>query len=352
VQPDGAFGPAESVPNSKCPNSGVEIAMDDAGMAIVLIEGSLSRGVIKASVRPSGGLFSRATPISRGSLAFIAQLGVSGQGTAIAAWVRSGVGVEVSVRPPNGDFAPPRLISRGGIDELAVTRRGTAMALGHRSSSSLESVFMRSGGWFGHPEHVTPPLSRIALARPAASLSPRGKGIAAWGLPRGQGDYGVFVANRGPNCRGIEATLVGTWGDDTLRGTAGRDIIVARGGDDTVEALAGNDLVCAGAGHDRVKGGGGKDRIHSGLGRDVVRGGADGDILFGGGGSDNLAGGGGNDRIFGGRGGDLLHGNRGADVCDGGRPHTDLGRGADLADQIGCDVVRNARPIRITALST
>jgi Ca2+-binding RTX toxin-like protein len=88
------------------------------------------------------------------------------------------------------------------------------------------------------------------------------------------------AAGRGPNpvpkCRGTEATLVGTVGNDRgatrLIGTSGRDVIVARRGNDVVRAGAGKDIVCGGPGNDRLVGGKGQDVLRGAGGADVCPG--------------------------------------------------------------------------------
>jgi uncharacterized repeat protein (TIGR01451 family) len=119
-----------------------------------------------------------------------------------------------------------------------------------------------------------------------------------------------------PSCAGVDATIVGTSGDDVLAGTNGRDVILARGGDDEIRSGDGNDLICAGRGADTVKAGdgrdvmrgaGGKDRMAGQAGNDKVRGQARGDRLRGGAGDDLLSGGPGEDRCRGGSGTDTLN---------------------------------------------
>ena len=102
---------------------------------------------------------------------------------------------------------------------------------------------------------------------------------------------------RGAWCRGVPATIIGTWSDDILRGTPGRDVIVALDGHDRVFAGGGADLVCAGAGNDRVYGGPRRDTI---LGER---------------GNDRLWGGDGKDRLLGGWGVDTADGQSGSDRC-------------------------------------
>jgi Ca2+-binding RTX toxin-like protein len=72
-------------------------------------------------------------------------------------------------------------------------------------------------------------------------------------------------------CFGVEATIVGTEGNDQIFGTAGPDVIATLGGDDSVAAGAGNDRICTGAGSDGVLAEEGDDSIDEGEGSsDVV----------------------------------------------------------------------------------
>jgi RTX calcium-binding nonapeptide repeat (4 copies)/LVIVD repeat len=97
----------------------------------------------------------------------------------------------------------------------------------------------------------------------------------------------VSIPEAQANCKGKEATIVGTSGKDNLSGTGGNDIIAALGGNDAVNGKGGKDTVCAGGGKDKVKGKGGNDKLF---------GQAQNDSLNGGGGSDSCVGGGGKDK--------------------------------------------------------
>jgi len=108
------------------------------------------------------------------------------------------------------------------------------------------------------------------------------------------------------DCRGTEATLVGSRKADRIVGTKGRDVIVGLGGNDTIRGRGGNDIVCGRGGKDKVVTGAGEDTIKAGGGNDRVNGGDDKDVI---------SGGGGNDRINGGDGPDKLRGGKGEDEC-------------------------------------
>ena len=111
-------------------------------------------------------------------------------------------------------------------------------------------------------------------------------------------------------CIGVEATIVGTEGDDILVGTPGNDVIVGLSGDDIIIGLDGSDLVCGGTGNDVILGGDGND---------LLLGDQDDDILDGGSGTDLLIGGVGKDIIAGRGDTDLISCGPGVDIADGGQ---------------------------------
>jgi hypothetical protein len=96
-------------------------------------------------------------------------------------------------------------------------------------------------------------------------------------------------------CRGLEATHVGTPGEDFVQGTPGADVIATFGGDDFIDGRGGSDVVCAGKGTDLVRGKSGHDVLAGQRGSDELRGGRGNDNLIGGPGVDKCVGGGGND---------------------------------------------------------
>lgn len=74
-------------------------------------------------------------------------------------------------------------------------------------------------------------------------------------------------------CRGRQATLVGTGGADRLRLTDRRDVVAARAGDDVLVGLDEDDIVCAGPGDDKVTSTSTRFAwvVEAGPGDDVVR---------------------------------------------------------------------------------
>lgn len=128
-------------------------------------------------------------------------------------------------------------------------------------------------------------------------------------------------------CNGIEATIIGTSGDDVLDGTSGDDVIAGLEGNDIINGKGGNDTICGDEGNDQLFGNGGSDTILGGADADFIEGndgtdtifGEDGDdIIYGKGGADTIDGGNGNDLIFGGDGADVISGGQGNDTIEGG----------------------------------
>jgi hypothetical protein len=83
-------------------------------------------------------------------------------------------------------------------------------------------------------------------------------------------------------CLGLEATIVGTPGNDVIHGTEGRDVITAGEGNDVVFGDTGYDVICGGPGRDRLIGGNGEDRLFGNRGKDILIGGSGFDRLNGG----------------------------------------------------------------------
>jgi hypothetical protein len=96
-------------------------------------------------------------------------------------------------------------------------------------------------------------------------------------------------------CKGQDATLAGTRGQNVLEGTSVNDIIVGLGGNDRINGRGGNDIVCGGSGGDKLRGSlgddvlqgqGGADSLHGGPGLPDRRG---DDVCNGGGGRDRAS---------------------------------------------------------------
>lgn len=91
-----------------------------------------------------------------------------------------------------------------------------------------------------------------------------------------------------PTCAGLEATIIGTDGDDHIFGTGGPDVIVGLEGDDVIEALGKPDVICGGPGEDTLVGGGSADTLRGGQGDDRLNGGPGGDDMHGSSGIDTV----------------------------------------------------------------
>ena len=143
-------------------------------------------------------------------------------------------------------------------------------------------------------------------------------------------------------CDGVEATIVGTSGNDRLVGTEGSDVISGLQGDDQIFGLGGDDIICAGFGDDIVLGGEGFDVIFGAQGDDVllagngpgiaVRQDTRGSRMFGGEGNDQLIGSNRWDRMQGGDGADLLMGYEGRDWIRGGGSADQIDGGGGIDD--------------------
>jgi Ca2+-binding RTX toxin-like protein len=103
--------------------------------------------------------------------------------------------------------------------------------------------------------------------------------------------FKTYVAPSGSSatgtCKGQQATIVGTAGNDVRSGTPGRDVMVGLGGIDSLSGLGGKDLICGGSGKDKLKGGAGSDTLLGQAGKDILRGGGAKDVCKGGKGNDS-----------------------------------------------------------------
>ena len=96
-------------------------------------------------------------------------------------------------------------------------------------------------------------------------------------------------------CKGREATIEGTGGDDDLVGTPDDDVIRAYAGDDVIDGRGGDDVICGDSGADELTGGEGDDVLYGGPYKLYSADGdnaATGDVLIGGSGDDRIVGGG------------------------------------------------------------
>jgi VCBS repeat-containing protein len=123
----------------------------------------------------------------------------------------------------------------------------------------------------------------------------------------GSGSKSDRTAEAGIECFGLEATVIGTPGNDRLRGTRGDNVVTGLGGDDRIIGGGGHDVICGGGGEDFITTGKGPDKIYGGSGEDRIISRKGPDIVYGGPGDDRLNGGPGVDACRGEAGTDVEH---------------------------------------------
>jgi hypothetical protein len=114
----------------------------------------------------------------------------------------------------------------------------------------------------------------------------------SWAAQNFDHAFKTYVTPTPAQCFGLDATIVGTAGDDVLPGTSGADVIAGLDGDDEIIGMGGDDLICGGPGEDLLKGKTGNDKLKGNAANDTLKGGAGDDELRGGAGKDDLCRGG------------------------------------------------------------
>lgn len=191
---EGRFSSPHLVRRSACPNEQLALGLDDRGSAAVMISGHYFRQLVKASYRIPGEGFTPASEIDGQGRANSAEIGMSGDGRAIAIWspirqngpIAPGVtGVAAAYKPPTGEFGVPERISNrfaGGMHDLAVAPAGGGLAVWRSERSyRLQAAFTDpAASSFGVPTRISPPLNPHTLTQAQAALSPTGEGLVAW----------------------------------------------------------------------------------------------------------------------------------------------------------------------------
>jgi hypothetical protein len=197
--------PALVIPNSECPNAGLDIGMDEAGNVTALINGFLDRGVIKASSKLAGEAFTDATRISReGTAAYFGELAVSAKGSALAVWKAGRAGVHLSARDgSDANFGRVRRVSERrttGRIEVAINSADRGLVTWQELDSfRFKARFVTPAGRMGRIEHASSPLRRNVLTNPHADISPRGHAALAWTKPLSEGQAegkDIYVSER------------------------------------------------------------------------------------------------------------------------------------------------------------
>lgn len=207
LRPNGHFGEAQAVRNSRCPSRSLQLGMDDRGGAVLLIVGSRYTSKVRASIRPPGGEFARAEKISGKPQGNFAQLGMDRRGDAAVTWVRlkgeRPRGIFTSMRSRGEPLSPPARVSGhngGGLLDMTMSPGGHALAAWQSLSSfQIQVSYMTPGGRFGSPVAISPPLSSNQLANFSTAAGPSGNALVAWAEPDALGSgiqRGVYIAER------------------------------------------------------------------------------------------------------------------------------------------------------------
>lgn len=191
-------GTAAPIPNSECPNAGLDAHIDANGAAFVLINGLLGEGQIRVAVRlSSASAFPSASRIS-GEVS--SNFGSLVGSPTIAVWSTSAGSkqtVELVRSGQTGDFSAPEEVGRvrSPVD-VAESSSGDAIATWQLPPPSLRisATPLCSDGRVGPPIAVSGRLRRQTAALPAIAVEGT-RAIVAWGVPTRHGRY-----------RGVEAT--------------------------------------------------------------------------------------------------------------------------------------------------
>jgi hypothetical protein len=206
--PGRPFSAPIQIPNSRGANAPADVALGDDGTAIVLVNGTRDRAVVKASTYILGGTFAPAKPVTRRrEQAEFGTVEVDARGNAVAAWdvfdsSNRPAGVQATTRQPGGVFAPPRLISSrraGGPLSLAMNWRGAAVALWNDFSDGstwLTGACRAPEGGFQTPERLARGTSRGILFA-TVGIDGRGEATAVWTKPSKTSlAHGIFASSR------------------------------------------------------------------------------------------------------------------------------------------------------------
>ena len=204
---------------------------------------------------------------------------------------------------PTGDE-----IAFTGTEQEGSTRLGVYLASPSETAPRLFVENAVDPSWSRDGDEISYSLRGDLFARPRDEGAARALTSEDLRDDRGpdwspDGDEIVYVGTRVQVlCGGLpyyplEASTVGTNGDDVLIGTPGRDVIAGRGGNDVIHGLGGDDVICGDGGFDEIDGGEGKDVLYGNSGRDEIAGGPGDDSLEGSHGQDLLAGGEGTDLV-------------------------------------------------------
>lgn len=200
VRVAGIFQAPEQIPNSECPNRGLDLAMGPGGEITVLVDGRLDSLNVRAAERPPGGPFGAATTIA--THAGNVSLGVDPAGRVVAIWRRyqaSGrpMGIAFADHPPGGAFSDATRISglKAGVAPTLAVGAGGHIAVAWESLGSfkIKAAHADPGGVPRHASPVSRRLTRSAAAMASVALNASGDAIVAWTKP-GLPGRGIFFA--------------------------------------------------------------------------------------------------------------------------------------------------------------
>ncbi len=171
----------------------VGIAVDAQGDAVAIwtnkIAAHADAGIVEASTRPAGGVWSPAVQLSAaGDKVESPSVKVDAQGEAVAVWEGGEGGggpVEASTRPASGTWQAPVTISAKGTlyNTVAVDPQGEAVAVWLREGI-IEASTRPAGGTWQAPVHLSP-AGRTAWV-PQIAIDAQGEGVAVWGSWTGE----------------------------------------------------------------------------------------------------------------------------------------------------------------------
>lgn len=202
-----ALGSVQSLPESDCPNAGLEGAVARDGGAAIVLNGRLARPTVRATTRPAGGAFGSAEGISGQRRGNFSQIISTGLERSLAVWNvldrSSQCGLRLRRQGPAGFTQPSCAVRRPGGGLFSLSGDGNTRGL--LVWQSLRTYAIRAAMWgndaFRRPTSLRAELPHGRLARPVSSIASDRSAAVAFARPRSSGSYGVFVATTGRSDR-------------------------------------------------------------------------------------------------------------------------------------------------------
>jgi hypothetical protein len=186
----GSFGAPETLSEAGATSFEPQVALNDAGDAVVVWrrEGSPQR--IHAAFRPAGGSFGAPETLSAeaGGGAFNAQVALDPAGDAVAVWQRSDgsdLRAQAAFRPAGSGWDSPETLSAAGqsaeLPQVAIDSDGNALAIWHRfdgTDDRVQASFRPAGGSFGAADTLSD--AGQAAVRAQIAFDANGDALAVW----------------------------------------------------------------------------------------------------------------------------------------------------------------------------